>query len=476
VYAAADSLLKYKEKQYKMLLRKSQVKFTPPDSTKIELRVVSSTDEAHRSLFFESSLKALEDSGAETDGIEKIFDDAYDHLTNASSDSLEVLPQILRVSDGFGHDGVDTRHHLLKVAIQLNKNFAIRPEDYPNSFLDLYLTKLGQLSRDRNMFRVPIPGSCSVLSLTDDNQILEPREVIVRAHGHTICGPILLYRDPIIHIRDIQEARAISEGEIKRRVRKKHSSDADKRIETLSLSQMMNVIFFSQMPKQGKAPLTNQLAGGDLDGDRYEVLTKDCGFWGPGYGTSEPADYTEGEMSRTEAVTSIIPSAATALSIDRVGAKSIPIVSNKGEPFDVAKLASFIGDYIRNDCFDVLQERLMCMVDEKQEGMKDKDVKKLSPWLSKAVDYAKSGKEVDLVENVLSKTEFRVTKTPDFIRALKSKAFYDSMDDEHDCGKNSVGDMNNFDDSTSVVYDSPNLLGKIYRKHQEETVSGPMDM
>lgn len=67
-------------------------------------------------------------------------------------------------------------------------------------------------------------------------------------------------------------------------------SDCGKRI--TALNSMNNVIFISQ---KDNPPLPNKLSG-DLYGDRFEVLTKECGFRG-NHQNSDPDDYTEDETS-----------------------------------------------------------------------------------------------------------------------------------------------------------------------------------
>jgi hypothetical protein len=234
---------------------------------------------------------------------------------------------------------------------------------------------------------------------------------------------------------------------------------AKERVEALLHPQLDNVIFFSQHEQPS---LPNQLAGGDLDGDRYEVVTEDCGFLGPEYTTSPPANYTESESCSSSKATS-------------------RACTNK--PFDINGVARFIGDYIRNDCFDVLQEHLMCMADQKcmasqnciahqkgiphqeEHGMRNPQVKELSPWLSEAVDYAKSGKEVNLESQVLNNPKFSIRKEkPDFVHALRRKAFYDQMDEEIDCGKTPSEYMDESYEPEPGYYESPHLLGRIYRK------------
>lgn len=451
VYVAADSLLKRDGKQKQMILRKSQIKVVSPDDAALELRIVSSTHGAERSLFFDSALKAFEDSGADTKKIEEIFDRTYEELASASPSGIDHLQHIFRVRDDYDHKAANRRHHLLRLAIELKQQpLTISPEQYSESFLALYLTKLGERVRDTDMFKIPIPGSYNVLGLSDDYGILERTQVIVRAHGRTIHGTVLLYRDPIIHIGDIQIAKALTEEEItaaiKKRVtdlRRAFETNTDDRrrarewIRALLHPDLDNVIFFS---KHEQPSLPNQLSGGDLDGDRFEVVTKECGFLGPKYTTSPPANYADNELdSQTKA-------------------------GRCSKPFDIDAVASFIGDYIRNDCFDILQERLMCMADQKEGGMKNNDVKKLSPWLSKAVDYAKSGTGVNLESEVLNERDFNIwEEKPDFVRALRRKAFYDGVDEDNSSGEIPIETFDQPHGSEDGYYESPHLLGRIYR-------------
>lgn len=67
----------------------------------------------------------------------------------------------------------------------------------------------------------------------------------------------------------------------------------------------------------------------------------------------------------------------------------------------------------------------MCLAEMKPDGLRDDDVKKLGPWLPKAVDYAKNGETVKLAEDVLKIEEFRVEAKPDFVHAINHKTGYD---------------------------------------------------
>jgi len=405
-----------------MLLRKSQVKIQVPASSRPTLRVVSTAGDGRASLFIPSGLKAFEDSGADTAAIVKIYEDAYTHLTNITPEGLGILWQILNLPSDAVRTGMESRFVFLRLAIKLAEN-QIFPAQYSTSFLMLYLRRLAAKCRDKNLYSIPIPASFSLLGLTDDYQVLAPGEVLVRAQGQTRHGRVLIYRDPIIHIGDIQEALAVTDETIAGRMR--GMPDPNGRLE--ALRKMDNVIFFSQADTP---PFPNRLSGGDLDGDRFEVLTTDCRFWGDAYRTSDPASYVDDPQPNGH------------------GSGDNPPPQRTIQPFDVQELARFIGKYIRNDCFAELQDRLLALADQKTDGMRNQDVKDLARWLSLAVDYAKSGDGVDLIADVFSKTNFQVARSrPDFLHAVSRKI----------AAAGSIA-------TTGDYYQSSGLLGQLYRK------------
>lgn len=123
-----------------------------------------------------------------------------------------------------------------------------------------------------------------------------------------------------------------------------------------------------------------------------------------------------------------------------------PNDDSKGKDFDIGSLANFMGQYIRYDCFDELETMFMRLADQNPDGMKDEDVKKLAPWLSQAVDFAKNGLKVDLKELFAQHPEFKVQGISSFQRPVFQS-------------------MNNFSDANGEYYQSSKLLGKIYQKN-----------
>jgi RNA dependent RNA polymerase len=428
-----------------MLLRKSQLKFNPPNFEQLVLRVASTAADYQPSLFMESAIKAFEDSGGDPDQIHKIFTAVYADLAVVSKESLNLLRRIFRVSDGDLEvkSGMKARYLLLNLAIRLEEA-RIPPERYQTSFLALYLSKIAKRTRDKHPFSIPIPGSCCVLGLTDNYQILNAGEVFVHTTVGKVKGPVLIYRDPILHLGDIQRATAVDYDELADRIEALGLPDGGERMR--ALHNMYNVIFFSQ---KDDPPLPHRLAGGDLDGDRFEFLTQDCGFWDDGYQITPPADYTDGNLhpmgndNRAPQGQSM-PHAPS----------QIPIPTKVLNPvaFDIGDLAEFIGNYIRNDCFEDLQNLLMNIADLEMNGMHHPHAQELAPWLSKAVDYPKNGREVNLVRNIYADQRFRASERPDFIPPLKSHPDYNHQ---------------------TTCYKSWNPLGNIYRMIQKIEYKAP---
>ncbi|KAK8064633.1 hypothetical protein PG994_007271 [Apiospora phragmitis] len=277
-------------------------------------------------------------------------------------------------------------------------------------------------------FEFPIPNFYYTLGLTDDYLLLGAEEVFVRAGGSTIEGPVLVYRNPVIHIGDIQKANAVTETDMRQRVTTQYGEATAEGICKALLSQD-NVIFFSQEDQaNGKPPLPNRLSGGDLDGDRFEIISlANMDFWGHGLECVDWANYSSEPRHGTE------------------------------KAWDIPELCDFLAEYVRNDCFDALAD---------QKGMKNDDVKEFSTYISTAVDYAKSGVKVDF-EQVTSNPRFRIATKHDFMQKLKGgKVRYDSR---------------------SEYYPSEHLLGRLFRarrdalkrleteKAQRPSIDGVMD-
>jgi hypothetical protein len=361
-----------------MLLRDSQVKFHSPDDKKLTLAIVSTNDTSHSCIFFTALIKALEDSDTSEENetakrIEMIYQESYRKLASVSIDGLELLEEIFQVKHNDADVSRDTRSILLKLAIRL-KGDNIYPEGYLYSFLALYLASLAEWTRMSNPFKIPIPGSHCNLGLSDEYEILEDGEVFIRAQGLTISGDVLVYRFPILHIADIQQAKALPDSVVEERMKRAYPEDCEDRY--AALTGMNNVIFFSL---KDDPPFPSRLSGGDLDGDHFEILTEKCGFWDPGY--YAPSEFQKYDDDAREVPDHNSPSDGKQcqLGVEEVpsrikGLPQDPIDELKS--FDIGNLAEFMGQYVRYDCFDELDAIFMRLADKRPTGMKDKDVQK----------------------------------------------------------------------------------------------------
>lgn len=415
-----------------MLLRDSQIKFHPPDDTKLTLRIVSTIDGSHPCLSFCPLLKALEDSdqsGATAKKIEALYRQSYTKLASVSREGMELLQDIFRVTDNDTYDNGNPRSLLLKLAIRL-KGDNIFPESYLDSILSHYLARLAKSTRTTDPFKIPIPGSHCNLGLADDNEILDEGEVYIPGQKRETSSPVLIYRFPIIHIGDIQRATALSDKTVQERLESAYPNDSSSRF--AALERMDSVIFFSL---KDDPPLPNRLSGGDLDGDHFEILTEKCDLWDPKIDETSTFRNEADEIQRDDHKES--PD-------DEKDSSDNPSDKSDSKDFDIGSLATFIGQYIRYDCFDELEAIFMSLADRKQDGMKDKDVKELARWLSQAVDFAKNGKKVDLNELFVTNPEFKVQMKPHFQRPVFQS-------------------LGGFDDASSEYYPSSKLLGRIYQ-------------
>jgi RNA-dependent RNA polymerase len=103
-------------------------------------------------------------------------------------------------------------------------------------------------------------GGITALGVADEWGFLGPNEVYLSRTIKTgtqqyIEGPVFITRSPTMHPGDIQRARAIGQP--------------PPGLEKV-LAGMHDILVFSV---EGRRPLCNELGGGDLDGDLYQIFT-----------------------------------------------------------------------------------------------------------------------------------------------------------------------------------------------------------
>ncbi|KAI6030048.1 RNA dependent RNA polymerase-domain-containing protein [Pisolithus marmoratus] len=156
-------------------------------------------------------------------------------------------------------------------------------------------------------------------------------------------GPCVIYRSPVIHPGDVQCVEAIGEPP-----------------RNCLFAKLKNVVVF---PAQGTRSLPNSLAGGDLDGDTYEVVQ-----YGPllDLKPQEPAAY---------------PSAT-------------PYILDRRSTVD--DVCNFIVEYINSDNAGLIADKHLVMADQLEDGTSNPACLKLAELHSQAVDYLKNGRKVSV--------------------------------------------------------------------------------
>ncbi|GAA5820693.1 hypothetical protein JCM11251_003114 [Rhodosporidiobolus azoricus] len=193
--------------------------------------------------------------------------------------------------------------------------------------------------------RIPLPVGCfNLVGVFDISGSLEEGEIYARVErdGETIYieGTVAISRSPTKHPGDLRLVKAVG-------------SKVEKRIQGLT-----NCVVFSS---KGKRSLPSMLAGGDLDGDVYLLLTGNSGLLPSQDRIVEPAAY---EPSPT-------------VKLDR--------------PATTQDVAEFFFDYITKDRTGLVATRQLHLADFYPDGLFHPDCLALAQLHSDCVDAAKSG-------------------------------------------------------------------------------------
>ena len=112
-----------------------------------------------------------------------------------------------------------------------------------------------------------------------------------------------------------------------------------------------------------------------------------------------------------------------------------------GQLTKVSDICDAIGKFLRYDCMGQLSTLLLIVSDRKDQGLRDPTCLEISSLISRAVDFQKSGNEVDY-EVVSKRPELAARRRPDFLRKPEKRYLKDTRHE---------------------YYESPNLLGQLFR-------------
>jgi hypothetical protein len=281
---------------------------------------------------------------------------------------------------------------------------------------------LRELRLLKHKARIPVRNGMTLFGIMDETGFLKEGEVYVtfdteedRHSQPPGPGRVLLTRSPALHPGDVQAAINVipPDGH--------------------PLVQQRNCLVFSQW---GERSPSNQLSGGDLDGDVFHII------WDPAVvnavTTFKPADYPRVDP----------------FELDR------PVTS--------ADMAAFFVDFMKTDHLGVIATRHMILADQKKEGTLDQDCIKLAELHSSAVDFSKSGRAVELSQLPRS-PKWR----PDFFAPGPSITIHDKSAIDMEDYVVPQGDDEDDDDDAGPrhrYYKSDKILGQLYRAVEEQKI------
>ncbi|GAA5967737.1 hypothetical protein JCM11641_005750 [Rhodosporidiobolus odoratus] len=230
----------------------------------------------------------------------------------------------------------------------LDKHDSTRLAAFSGPFVSRCLdaTVVHALREIKHAGRIPLPGCFNLVGVLDVDGVLEENQIYARLRredgtAEYIEGTIAISRSPTNHPGDCRLVQAVG------RLEKGKGS----RIRGLT-----NCVVFSS---KGERSLPSMLAGGDLDGDIYLLLTEASGLLPTRI--AEPAAYNP----------------SPTVKLDREAT--------------VEDVGDFFFEYITRDRTGLVATRQLLLADAHEDGLFHPDCLKLAQLHSDCVDAAKSG-------------------------------------------------------------------------------------
>ena len=284
-----------------------------------------------------------------------------------------------------------------------------------------------QLREIKHKARIPVEDAHTLYGVVDETGHLKSNEihVIVQEKDGEVfskLGTCLVTRSPAMHPGDFQIVDAITVP----------SGSPN--------SHLHNCIIFSQY---GERDIPSKLSGGDLDGDLYSVIFDRSLF---PERTAAAAEYPR----------------VKPLELDR--------------PVEIADMSNFFLLFMEQDKLGHICYTHMSIADQKPESVFHEACIKLAGMASTAVDFSKTGIPVKMSD---FPDDYDRRIRPDFIAPeprLVLKANATSIDTEDDMDYHDMPD--NVDKALNTgragfrYYESPNILGQLYRNIDETMFFG----
>jgi RNA-dependent RNA polymerase len=354
----------------RMRLRDSQCKFPAhkEEEEEAEFEIARAFDYPNRVHLNRPVVMALEDRGVKKEAFIDLQEKEKTKIY-LSSDSLENFVEHLR------DHHIGSQYHLAFILEQLNtlgldfRNGINKTAIGKRFFESLLRYAMNHSLREvKFKARIRVPKSYQLVGVADEGRAyidegLKEDDVFTLKPGLIFAcvqesaredpvflkGACLISRSPVIHPGDVQRVYAVGEP------------PKDK---ICFFRHLKNVVV---LPAVGPRSLASQLAGGDLDGDTYDIYIGNQALL-PTI-QQDPAPSSEASVFRLE----------------------------EGEPdATVDDICKFIVEYINSDVMGLLATRHIHIADQSKDGVFDDRCMRLAELCSKAVDFAKNGVPVDI--------------------------------------------------------------------------------
>ncbi|KAK0668752.1 putative RNA-dependent RNA polymerase 1 [Cercophora samala] len=395
-------------------IRPSMKKFESPDEANLDICDMAS--KPIPMMLNRPMVKILEDMGAPASWFLELQQKEINHLravTRTVSNTASFL-----VMKGIG-DSIRLPH-FLRQAEAMEVDY--RQDLFLRSVVEMVLLK--EIKLIRHKARIHIPQGITLFGVMDETGLLEEGQVYVsfdtmqgRYSEPPGCQRVVVTRSPAMHPGDIQLAENVvpPEGH--------------------PLLELRNCVVFSQ---QGDRDVPSMLAGGDLDGDIYNII------------------WDEAIVSQ---VTSFAPADYPRLPIVELDRK-----------VEAADMIDFFVDFISQNCLGMIATRHLVLADLKSQGTRDDDCVKLAEFHSQAVDFSKTGRAVNLRDLPRLPRQGR----PHFLAAGSQVIIHDKADievlNEQDDGDDDDDDDADQDGPRYKYYRSDKILGQLYDAVDEEKI------
>lgn len=319
-----------------LLLRPSMVKFPSGDTV---LGICGSASRPVPMCLNRQFIKILEDLGVPLE--------AFMSLQNNAIEALQAATRHADQAADFLEEGrtaqVAQLPRLIRLLARLGLDFLA--DKFLGSIVELMI--MNKVRDIKYRGRIPIKQAHKLFGIMDETGYLQEGEIYVATEQQNssltdrfvlVHERVIVTKSPALHPGDIRLAKAVEVPE------------------DSSLRRLSNCVVFSQ---HGERESPSQLAGGDLDGDEYDVIYDESLM--PRRALHEPADYP------------------------RVPTRDI------GRSVESGDMSDFFVHFMENDCLGQICNKHMQIADQHPDGTFSTPCIQLANMASTAVDFSKTG-------------------------------------------------------------------------------------